>query len=278
MPGSCSITYTSGTGTPEAIDISSTTLRRRRRCRSVVSSATGTPPICCATASPPPRSEATRYSEPIPTTPSASSVDRVSSAGSPPNTSSTPRSTATTIPTTANANSSTSRDVLRRACAWRSKKFIGRGDSELGSGDSEGQERHAPARRRRVLPPAFSNPESPIPSPGSSELHLRCLAHLGAIGRDVEQCGRREVEHARDDARGKHLAPVVVGHDRVVVGLAGEGDLVLGAGQLFCELHHVLVGLEVRVGLRHRQQPAERAVEHALRLAEFSHRRRIARI
>ena len=40
MPSSSGSTYTSGTGTPEAIAISSTTLRSRRSCGSVVSSGT----------------------------------------------------------------------------------------------------------------------------------------------------------------------------------------------------------------------------------------------
>src|SRR6478736_5062219 len=64
MPASCSSTKIFGTGTPEAMAISSTTLRRRRRLKSVVSAPIGVPPICSATDSPPPRSEATRYSEP----------------------------------------------------------------------------------------------------------------------------------------------------------------------------------------------------------------------
>ena len=60
IPASSSSTNTRGTGTPDAIDISSTTLRRRRRCGSVASSGTGTPPIWIATAEPPLPSEAMR--------------------------------------------------------------------------------------------------------------------------------------------------------------------------------------------------------------------------
>ena len=82
---------------------------------------------------------------------------------------------------------------------------------------------------------------------------------------DLEQRGRREVEHAGEDAGREHLAPVVVGHHRVVEGLARERDPVLGGGQLLGELHHVLVGLEVRIGLGHRHQPAQRAIQRALR-------------
>ncbi len=56
IPGSCSSTYTSGIGTPEAIDISSTMLRSRFRFRSAVSLDTRTPPNERATTPPPPRS------------------------------------------------------------------------------------------------------------------------------------------------------------------------------------------------------------------------------
>ena len=35
---------------------------------------------------------------------------------------------------------------------------------------------------------------------GASELHLRRLAHFRALGRDLEQGGGREIEHAGNDA------------------------------------------------------------------------------
>src|SRR6185312_13139725 len=40
-------------------------------------------------------------------------------------------------------------------------------------------------------------------------------------------------------------------------GLAGKGHLVLRRGELFGELHHVLVGLEIRISLGHGHQPTE---------------------
>ena len=55
MPGSSSSTKISGTGTPEAIAISSTTLRKRRYAKSVVSAGTRVAPSCNATAEPPER-------------------------------------------------------------------------------------------------------------------------------------------------------------------------------------------------------------------------------
>src|SRR3546814_8129951 len=96
----------------------------------------------------------------------------------PPNTASMTRSIATTMARTASANSSTSRVEVRRALAWCSKKFIQ--ETELGI-------------------------------PGFSELDLRRRPHLLLLlGGDLQQRGRGEVEHAGDDARGEHLALVVV--------------------------------------------------------------------
>src|SRR5690606_13981858 len=176
------------------------------------------PPTSSATPPPPPRSEATRSTAPPPITPSASSDEATIIPGSAPNTSSTPRSTATTIPATARANSSTSRVVLRRAWAWRSKKFMGRGGSRSGSGKADGRRQACGGCARRHAH-AFRPVRPPVPGRGrgSSELHLGRRSHLGAIGRDVEQRGRGEVEHAGDNAGGEYLAPVVVGHRRVVV-------------------------------------------------------------
>ena len=56
MPGSCSSTNSRGIGTPDAIDISSTTLTKRRSRGSVVVGSTATAPTDCATAAPPARS------------------------------------------------------------------------------------------------------------------------------------------------------------------------------------------------------------------------------
>ena len=51
--------------------------------------------------------------------------------------------------------------------------------------------------------------------------------------------------------------------DRVVVVLAGEGDLVLGLGQLALQVEEVRVGLEVGVGLGDGVQPDQRALQRA---------------
>src|SRR6185295_1231613 len=71
------------------------------------------------------------------------------------------------------------------------------------------------------------------------ELDLRRFALLLRLDHG-EQLGRPEAEHAGEDHVGKGLALGVVLHHRVVERLAREGDLVLGAGQLFLQRDHVL--------------------------------------
>src|SRR5688572_13077965 len=109
------------------------------------------------------------------------------------------------------------------------------------------------------------------------ERDLRRLALLGRFGR-VQELGGVETEHAGEDVVRKGLAPGVVFHHRVVERLARERHLVLGAGELFLDRQHVLVGLEVGVGLGEREQASEHAGERALGLAEALHRRRVARV
>ncbi len=125
MPGSCGSTYRSGTGVPDAIAISSTTLRSLRNRGSRVSSATRTPPRLSATRCPPPRrSSIVRTSEVTPISATATTLTVTSvptavevGASDRPNASHAARSTTATIPSTAAANSHTSRaDTVRTAC------------------------------------------------------------------------------------------------------------------------------------------------------------------
>src|SRR4051812_40073086 len=76
----------------------------------------------------------------------------------------------------------------------------------------------------------------------SGELHLRGGTLRGVL--DLEQLRLGEVEHPGENVRREGFPASVVGHDRVVVGLPGERDLVLRGGHLLGELHHVLVGLQ----------------------------------
>ena len=93
--------------------------------------------------------------------------------------------------------------------------------------------------------------------PALRKRNLRRVLLLRLV--DDEQFRRAEVEHAGDEVAGENFAVGVVGHDRVVVGLPGEGDFIFRGGQFLGELHHVLVGLQVGIGFGNHHQPAEGA-------------------
>jgi hypothetical protein len=57
-----------------------------------------------------------------------------------------------------------------------------------------------------------------------------------------------------------------------------EGDLVLGRGQLLAQLHHVLVGLEVGIGLGQREEAAQGAGEKRFGSHQPLHGLRVTRI
>ena len=61
-----------------------------------------------------------------------------------------------------------------------------------------------------------------------------------------------EIEHPCNHIAGEHFDAVLVPHGRIIVVLSGKTDLVLRPGQLFLQLDEVLVCLEVRVSLGHR--------------------------
>src|SRR5688572_23859118 len=142
-----------------------------------------------------------RVSSVAKTTPAATPSGVLSSPRAPKATRNT-KSTATTIAATARTNIRISRLDWRRAWSWRSKKFM------------------------RVRAPENARPVAGRARGSEGNLGRFALGRLG----DLEQGGGDEAEHAGEEVRREHLALVVVGHHAVVVGLAREGDAVLGRG------------------------------------------------
>src|SRR5258706_7382186 len=110
-----------------------------------------------------------------------------------------------------------------------------------------------------------------------AERDLGRLALFSRLG-GLQELRGGEAECAGEDAVREGFALGVVLHHRIVIGLAGEGDLVLGAGELLLQREHVLVGLQVGILLEDRDQPAERAAQRAFRLRQALHGGRISRI
>ncbi len=126
--------------------------------------------------------------------------------------------------------------------------------------------------RSRPLRPAGFTPARPYQSEcaaGGRYGALKLEAYLGgfALGFVVEfeEVHDVEVEHAGEDVVREDGDRLVVLGGRLVVVLTLETDLVLGAGQLFLELHEVGVGLQVGVALRQREQLPQRTGQHVLR-------------
>src|SRR5947209_8443491 len=82
------------------------------------------------------------------------------------------------------------------------------------------------------------------------ELHLRRLIELGARLAEVEEGLRVEAEWTGDQRGGELLDAGVVFLHRVVEEAPRGRQLVLDIGDLGLQLHEVLVGLEIRIGLR----------------------------
>src|SRR3954464_5052158 len=128
---------------------------------------------------------------------------------------------------------------------------------------------------RRARCCCWKNEAGAAKDAASLETHLRRLALLGRFGR-FEQLRRAEAERAGEYRRRQRFAPRVVFHHRVVIGLPRKGHLIGGDRELFLESEHVLVRLEIGILLEHRDQPPERAAEHAFRAPKRLHRRRVA--
>src|SRR5574341_2576760 len=116
-----------------------------------------------------------------------------------------------------------------------------------------------PAKRSSLVPRRILVGLSPY-----AQVHSR--HHAGGLF-GLEILFGPEVEQGGDEAVREHLDLRAVVRHQVVVELAGEGDPVLGGGELLLELHDVFVALERRVVLHDREEPAERLGEDVLRLS-----------
>ena len=88
------------------------------------------------------------------------------------------------------------------------------------------------------------------------EVDVRDRAFSG-VGH-LEQFRGLEPEHAGNDVRREHLlADVELGGD-IIIELAGEADLVLGAGELFLKLFHIFIRLQGRIRFGEGEELAER--------------------
>src|SRR5471030_2948725 len=96
-------------------------------------------------------------------------------------------------------------------------------------------------------------PSANYPTASGLELHARRLLELRAIPADIEEGALGKAEDAGKQ-RGRELLDAGVKFlHRVVVEPARGSELVLDVGNLRLQLHEVLVGLEVGIGLRQRE-------------------------
>src|SRR5690242_817070 len=96
------------------------------------------------------------------------------------------------------------------------------------------------------------------------KLHARRLLELRPALAEIEEGLRMEAEHRGEQRRGKLLDAGVVFLDRVVEEAPRRRKLVLDVGELALQLLEIFVGLQIRIGLRQREQLAQRAGQHVL--------------
>src|SRR5258706_14640535 len=94
-----------------------------------------------------------------------------------------------------------------------------------------------------------------------SDLPRRHRLYFGPVSTEIEEIPAGETKHAGEQYGGHLLDAGVVLLNRVVEEAAAGRGLVLEGGQLARQLLGVGVGLEGRVGLRQRDQAAERAAQ-----------------
>ena len=103
------------------------------------------------------------------------------------------------------------------------------------------------------------------------ERDFRCGLNLSAVFK-FQQAGVVAVAKATGEQYwGEGLLVGVVGGHGIVKGLAGKGYFILGSGQLFRDLHHVLIGFEIRIGFHHYIEAAHRLSQDALGFGQSAH-------
>lgn len=95
------------------------------------------------------------------------------------------------------------------------------------------------------------------------ELHFHWL--FLAIS-DFEEFTLGEIEQTRDDIAREHIDLVVERQHIAIIEAAGGLDLVFRVGEFALQLKEILVGLEIRVGLRDCEQAFQRIREHVFGL------------
>src|SRR5712671_1786945 len=93
------------------------------------------------------------------------------------------------------------------------------------------------------------------------KLHLRRLRDGLALFPESEKLLRRKAERGREQRRRKLRNAGIVFAHRVVEEAPRGRDLVFDVGELGLQLLEIRVRLEVRVGLRQRDQTAKRSAE-----------------
>src|SRR3989304_8217978 len=97
------------------------------------------------------------------------------------------------------------------------------------------------------------------------KLHPRRLLELRARLCHIEEFAMAEAERSGDQNGRELLDPRVVFLHGIVEEAPRRRELVLDVGELGLQLLEILIGLQVRVSLRQREELAQRAAEHILR-------------
>src|SRR5262249_10391974 len=100
------------------------------------------------------------------------------------------------------------------------------------------------------------------PERWTSELHTWCLFDLRPTLAKIEEGPRLEAKGSRKQRSGKLLDSRVVFLNRVVEEPTRRRKLVFDVRQFGLQLLEVLIGLEIRVGFREREQLAQRAGQY----------------